>query len=519
MKLKKTTYYSLAVFLLVLISFYIFSESEGIYSSYDSASFAISTLDYNLKENLPHMPGYYFHIKLIDAMKNITGSTHSAMIWLNLLYSAFGGVFSFLIFRKFVSENDSFIITLLVMTNPMTWYYGCSAGVYPFDLFYSTLIVLLGMNRRMIYLTPVILTLGAGVRQSSGFFMFPIVLYFFISSYRSKQIKVLPLALSIILAFAGFLVWALPMLENAGGLSNYLSLFQENSPLSMRHAFMKNFTNAITYGFYIFTPLFLILVHALLKNNVKSIISNLKNEGFSRMRMLFLLWPLPITVFFLLFVYSKGYFLICISGIMLIPVFLLKYKLIKRYVIVLIIIFQTAFFLLMPYSDAELYVNMAPDKRQTGKIEAWMGRLSNVFMLSQDAIRKREIHGDEIRKCIDILKDKSYLENHVLFIDPSFPIKARVLQAVYPDVNFAFLNVYENDSYFSLFHTKFATRYGLNEIISRSIILTSKELYENYLIDKEYKLIYKTSDILCFDPKSDIQSIIGLYYEYYIRSD
>jgi energy-coupling factor transporter transmembrane protein EcfT len=112
--------------------------------------------------------------------------------------------------------------------------------------------------------------------------------------------------------------------------------------------------------------------------------------------MLFLLWPLPITVFFLLFVYSKGYFLICISGILLIPVFLLKYKLIKRYVIVLIIIFQTAFFLFMPYSDADLYVNMAPDKRKKGKIEAWMGRLSNVFMLSQDAIRKREKHGDEI---------------------------------------------------------------------------------------------------------------------------
>jgi hypothetical protein len=186
--LKISVYYSLGIFFLALISFYIFSESEGIYSSYDSASFAIATLDYNLKENLPHMPGYYFHIKIIDAMKHITGSTHSAMIWLNLLYSALGSIY-FLIFRKFVSDNDSLIITLLVMTNPMTWYYGCSAGVYPFDLFYSTIIVLLGMNSRTIYLTPVILTLGAGVRQSSGFFMFPIVLYFFISAYRSKQIK------------------------------------------------------------------------------------------------------------------------------------------------------------------------------------------------------------------------------------------------------------------------------------------------------------------------------------------
>jgi hypothetical protein len=173
----------------------------------------------------------------------------------------------------------------------------------------------------------------------------------------------------------------------------------------------------------------------------------------------------------------------------------------------------------MPYKDPDLYVNMAPSKRQTGKVEAWTGRLSNVFMLSQNAIRTREHHAEQIKECIAKLINDGYIKNKVVFICPSFPIKARVLQAVYPKIHFAFLNVYEQDSYFDLHNTKFSTEYDLEDILERSILLTSKELYEKYLMDSSLSLLYKSRDIICLSTDNDIQSIIELYYKYYIRSD
>jgi len=465
------------------------------------------------------MPGYYLHIHLIKLVKLITLSTHSAMVWLNLLYSAFGAVFTYNIFRKFIEDQYAILLTIVIMTNPMTWYYGCSVGVYPFDLFYSTLIVFMCMDRRMIYLTPAILTLGAGVRQSSGFFMLPVIIYFFVTYYKHKELKLIPTLISLLFAMAGFLVWLLPMLDNAGGFISYLSLFQKNSPLSMRHAFIKNLTNAITYGLYILIPILVIFISIFFKKNKPyNLFTSIKIEGYSNMSMIILLWPLPIIIFFLLFVYSKGYFLICITGVLFIAAHLLKHQLINVRGLVVIIVLQTTFFVCMPYHAPELYVNMAPDKRQSGKIDAWIGRLSNVFMLSQNAIRKREHYGNEINKCINHLEKDSYLDKNTIFIDPSFQIKARVLQAIYPDIRFAFLNVFEKDSYFLLYYSKFSTKYDLRQLLNNSIVITSQESYEKFLINRGYTLIFLSSDIVCFSPKNNIESIVELYNDYYLNS-
>lgn len=515
--LKQKISSSLLIFFFVLSVYWIFSESEGIYSSYDSATFSIATNDYDLKKNLPHMPGYYLHIKLINAMEYVTGSVHSAMLWLNLLYSSFGAVFTYLIFRRYLNNANSILLASLIMTNPMTWYYGCSVGVYPYDLFYSTLIVVLCMNRRFFYFAPVVLTLGAGVRQSSGFFMLPVVIFFFIKYIRNKELKLIPAIISAMLSVVGFLLWAVPMLENAGGIDNYIALFHKNSPLSMRHAFIKNFTNAVTYGFYIFIPAILIIILSYLDNKKKtSLTEALSNEKKGIMLHLFLVWPLPVLIFFLLFVYSKGYYLINITGIFLIAAIFMKHNATRRHIPIIVIFIQIMFFIFMPFREPPLNVNMAPSKRGTSKIDAWAGRLCNVFLLSQKAIRSRE---DKARQIEEIMQEIPEGKDKIIFNDPSSDIKTRILQALYPQRKFAFMNVYESDSYFYLHYTHFKTKYDLKRIISKSVIISSREFYEKYLSELDNELIGYTSDFVAFRPKHASQKLVKLYNKYYLRED
>ena len=511
---------SLIIFLSVLFLYYAFSEAPGVYSSYDSASFAIATMDYDLKQNLPHMPGYFLHIKLINLAKVLTGTTHSAMLWLNLIYSALGAVFAFLIFRRFLDNINSILLTAVIMTNPMTWYYGCSLGVYPFDLFYSGVIIWCGLNKRLIYLAPIILTLGAGVRQSSGFLMFLPVIFFFVRALNKKELRLIPTITAIVLSIAGFLVWALPMIENAGGLANYIHLFQANSPLSLRHAFIKNFANAVTYGLYIFIPAIIIILFSVVNRKKPcSMYKSLVSEKSSLIIKLFFVWPLPILIFFLLFVYSKGYYLLNIVGLYFIAVVFLRHFVTKRFVIIILILSQMVSFLFMPYDNSNLQVNFAPSKRAVGKVEVWKDRLNNVFMLSQKAIRSRENQASQISQCLQNIRKSKEFSKKVIFIAPSSQMKARILQAVYPELEFAFMNVYENDSYFLLYSTKFQTLYGLEHILSKSIIITSRTFYNKYLSEKIANSIYKTKDFVVYDPTGDINTIMEIYNKYYLRAD
>lgn len=514
---KQKIYSSLLIFFFVLSVYWIFSENEGVYSSYDSATFSIATNDYDLKKNLPHMPGYYLHIKLINAMKYVTGSVHSAMLWLNLLYSSLGAVFTYLIFRRFLKNSSSILLTAVIMTNPMTWYYGCSVGVYPFDLFYSALIVVLSMNRRLFYVAPIVLTLGAGVRQSSGFFMLPVAIYFFVKYLRNKELKLIPAVISALLSVVGFFAWALPMLENAGGIENYIALFHENSPLSLRHAFIKNLTNAVTYGLYIFIPAMLIIILSYLDNKKEaSMAEAIGKEKKGTMMHLFLFWPLPILVFFFLFVYSKGYYLINIAGIFLIAAIFMKHNATRKHIPIILIFLQTMFFVFMPFHDPPTNVNMAPSKRDASKIDAWIGRLSNVFMLSQKAIRSRE---DKARQIEEIMDDIPYGEEKIIFNDPSSNIKTRILQALYPNWKFAFMNVYESDSYFYLHYTDFQTKYDLKKIISNSIIITSRNFYDKHIAKLNTELIKATRDFVAFRQNNVSQKLVKLYNEHYLRED
>ena len=78
------------------------------------------------------------------------------MVFLNILYSAAAMGLLFLLLTRWFDTKFSILITLLTMTNPMVWYYGCVTEIYAFDLFFGNSLALPGLSPAGIYFTPLI---------------------------------------------------------------------------------------------------------------------------------------------------------------------------------------------------------------------------------------------------------------------------------------------------------------------------------------------------------------------------
>jgi 4-amino-4-deoxy-L-arabinose transferase-like glycosyltransferase len=192
---------------------------------FDSVDFAVALHRFSLEQVTPHMPGYILHILFGRVLEMFTEDANTAFVWVSILLSIGSTLFLWRAAYWLRGERVALIAALIWLTNPLFWFYGEVATVYPHEAFYAAALLYFGIA---LYRRPsqhwraiglwVILSLATGTRQSSLLFFLPAILYVFVTTHQPRRIWV-----GSILVFAFVTAWWVAvLLSNAGGLSNYL---------------------------------------------------------------------------------------------------------------------------------------------------------------------------------------------------------------------------------------------------------------------------------------------------------
>lgn len=496
------------IFILILVitflSRYLFSENN--FFDGDTVGVAFGSISYSLQYTRPHLPGYFLHVKLISLLNPIFIDIHQTMIVLSAFYSSIGSLFCFVLLRKWFHAKTSLIITMLVIFNPLVWFQGSTAEVYSFDLVLSSLFVLLALDSKAIYLTPLLLALGSGVRQTSGLLLLPLYIYLWYEKYKTGKLSWHKVLISHIGGLAISLLWFIPMVNSTGGLSEYINLYKMNSPLP-NISLAQNIFQFSSYSFFIFTPLILIMIF--LKPR-KKLFSGLKNCD-KNVVFILSLWLIPSIITFLFFTYNKGYFLISIIPLYAFIGLLLEKKILKFYGILLVLVMEILFFLIIPFKELPIQSIIKPGVRTINLFETWTDRTFSSYLMAYSRIK----YQDDLIEELSGIMEKNKFKN--IFLDPTTYLSARGMQLKYPNVTFITMDFYEHNSYYEYKGLDITVRKGLDKILVNSLLITRKDFYNYYLKNITKNVSNKSNYMSLLIEENDKDAIINRYQNLFTR--
>lgn len=455
--------------------------------SYDDGNFALAARSFSLVDTRPHLPGYYLHVQLIRAVDMASGTPFSAMALLAVCYSGLAAILLYKLLRKWGDSRDAALGTLLVVSNPLVWFYGCVPEIYAFDLFFSVALVYAGLSPRAIYGLPLLAALGGGIRPSSPVLLLPLYGYLWFRFKPDPRFSWKGFLLAHLVGLVALLTWLLPMLNSAGGLSEYLRLYKTHNPV-LKISFLQNGFQLSSYTVFL-TPPFIITAAWLTVNYFRRGGGRLKVGPVSACDRTFihivLWWVIPPLLFFIIYHYSKGYFMLCAAGMLLIILPLLRRKSFGKPVLTAIIVGQILLFLLLPYRRPDVAVYMGPETRRLSLAQVWLQRTLSHYLMARmhlDALKEfSKVVGDIIdRRNSD---PSPLLQRPYLMLDPTCPVSVRALQAKYPGVTFAVLLLRQSNVYALHRDLSSADQTGVADMLSSAIILGRSDFVDNYLKD------------------------------------
>lgn len=499
----------IVIFVITFISRIIFSEKY--FFDGDTVGIALGSISYSLQNTRPHLPGYYLHVKLISILNLIIKDVHLTMVLLSAFYSSLGAVLSFSLLEKWFKKNTALYITILIIFNPLVWFQGISTEVYSFDLVLSASLVLLGTNKKAIYLTPILLALGSGVRQTSGLLLFPLYIFLWWQKIRAKEISWGKLTAFHLVGIFFFLVWFLPMINSAGGLKEYISLYKTNSPLPNINL-LQNIFQFSSYCFFVLTPLLIISLSLLYKKiNIFSFAQTDKN-----LILLFAVWLVPSLLTFILFTYHKGYFLISVIPLYaFVGIFIereLLNKIIIFIVIAIVIAIEILFFVTIPFRELPIVSILSPEKRNNNLAVIWVDRTFSPYLMSASRIYYQD----------QMIKE---LSNHIMeqkastvFLDPTIYLSARGLQIRFPEIRFFTMDFYHPGTIIDYKGLNVSVKRGMYDLLKNSLLITRRDFFETnlkLLINNEFVLGKFVSVKI---PAWNEQQIFNLYQNLFLRT-
>ncbi len=479
---KENFLYSIALAVVIFaLRFAFFADEKTDFSS-DTGHYAIASEFYSIQDYAPHLPGYFLYVKLIKVVSFLTGSPQSAMKWLSLLFSVAGSLFLFRIARNYTGEKASFLLALLIMTNPFVWFFGCNNEIYTFDLFFSAAIVFAGLNNKWIYSTPPILALGMGIRLSSAVLLLPVVVYLWYNHNKKQGIYWARFFEFTSLAVVLLLMWLIPMFRSAGGIGKYIALYDTHYPF-IPSGVLYNLSNFIGYAWYILLPFASIAAFAgYMLFRGKPISWKEFKENNSKELFTAIYWLAPALIVFTFFNYQKGYFLLAAGALFLLYILWYKQGLLKNSIVIAVILIQSALFFAMPYSEPPDELNFTAQARSFGREEAWAHRLVSGFSMGAQRIAAYDGYYSDIHKGIketnELIKVK---KKYFYMFDPSCLVFARGFQALMPSQTFCVLNNYDMRTYFSYNEYELRKTTDPYYMIKNAIIISRKSFYEKYL--------------------------------------
>lgn len=324
--------YLLIISILVLITRLPFTSKY--LSEWDSVDFALGFEKYDIINQQPHPPGYILYIGLGKAINWIFHDANFTMIFISIILSILTVILVYFLAKQIFSRNIALIASILLIFNPIFWYYGEIATVYLCEAFFATLIFYLSYqvfkgNNNYLYVSVIALGLAGGFRQDLIIFMLPILVYCLF--YHDRSIKRIIKVIAVLIP--SILIWFIPTILLTGGYNSYSIASQSitNSFKTTSILFGAPVLNYVLNDVMLFSWLFLGLgiigsffIIAFILTNRKNIL-NLKLLSNQKFILLFL-WIFPMFLFQILIHSPKpGYMLVYTSAIVLILAYIFKY--------------------------------------------------------------------------------------------------------------------------------------------------------------------------------------------------
>ncbi len=364
----------LSIFSLVILITRIPFMSKYLFE-WDSVNYALGFEKYDILSHQPHSPGYIFYIAIGKLVNTIFNDANSTMVVISILFSIFTVFVVYYLAKNIFSRKIAVISSILLIFNPLYWFYGEIATIYLTEALFATLIAYLSYqvlkgNNNYFYPSAIVLGLAGGFRQDLIIFMLP--LWLFCNFYSNRSIIRMFKGFSVLISSA--LLWFIPTILLAGGYDSYITAsghlsgaFETTSIFfgaSLFNHFIMDLAlfSWLILGSGIIGILFLIMFVVINRENI------LGKEFIRNQKFIFLLlWIFPMLLFQILFPLSKpGYSLIYISALSMIIGYIIhfvsvkirnkynfSYKTVISRLLVVFILINSFYFLYPSNSDFE----------------------------------------------------------------------------------------------------------------------------------------------------------------------
>lgn len=435
---------------------------------WDSVQYALAFEKYDISHHQPHPPGYILFVALGKVINILFNDANTTIVFISIVFSILTTLLVYFLAKQMFSRNVAISSSLLLIFNPIFWFYGEVATIYASEAFLATLVAYLsyqvfrGKEKKFLYLSTLALGLAGGFRQDIIVFMFP--LWLFCLFYHNRALKRIISVFALLLT--SILVWYIPMITLTGGFEKYSSLskgqligsFRSTSIFFGASIFDQIQNDIMLFSWSIvglsFFGFLIIVLFFLYHHKTKSLFELLKLTKNLK-SIFFILWIMPSFLFYLLIYVAKpGYILVYLPALTIIVgcIFTIfssdlntKFKTISSHsflicIILLSIIFNTVYFLYPCSIREEMGGNIRFHELKTVSQKALLG-LDSCFIYNNEKIR---LENRNTELYLDAILNISHSDPNSTLIVLREGLDFRKTVYYLPDRNVYYLRDFEN---------------------------------------------------------------------------
>jgi hypothetical protein len=213
------------LFLIVAISRFKFWEIT--FWEWDEFLYAEALRQFNVWEHRPPPPGSIGFVAVTRGFNHFLHSDLKALVFPNVLFGSLLVFPLYFFYRYLSSRRVALLATLLTLSNAVVWYFSETGFADVTALFWVTVSLALLYryeDNRSFYMGMLTLGVAIGIRHQNvtfGILLVPVLLWL---KWRRGEMKAATVGLALLAAVC--LVWFVPLVQSAGGLSSYVKLLR-----------------------------------------------------------------------------------------------------------------------------------------------------------------------------------------------------------------------------------------------------------------------------------------------------
>ncbi len=490
----------LIIFICICLSRLIVADFSNSFHSVDVGNYILAVYDYNIALDRPHMPGYFLYVYFFKFLAFFFSNSNALFVVGQAFFQALSSIFIYKIIKEKFDLKYNILIIAFIYSIPLIYFYGIISEIYSVELLTISVFLYLIHKDKVSLILP-FMALVFGVRQSSGIFLVPAIIYIYYYHFKYKNYKIKHLIISLLIFTFICLLWFIPLVNSTGGFSSYLDLLSKQNEYVNSIKFINNLISFITYSFFYIIPISFVFILSKRKDEFK----------LSYLNTTFILIIVPQLLFYIFYHYNKGYALLFLPALVIF--IMVNYK-VKSKIILIATIFNLSVFYFLPGNIPSYNTQIKREYRDKSVVEVWAERFQFWWLptLSSHDVSV-VLHND-----IENNRDNIYniIQNNVLFIDNSLIARGRNISYILPKaviIERTYLDFESYDRHFG--YKDYTHRKDLSNIMKDGYVLIDKEYYEKFYIqiaeivlNLEYYYIIKVKE-------SKMNEFLTINYEHY----